>query len=111
MLLACLSPGRAVDAGLKVPGLDKAVHAALFFLESFFLLRALRGGRPAGRIRYLSATALAGGLAVLTEAAQIWVPNRIGSVRDLLADFLGILLCVAWFSFRQKASNDERPHP
>jgi len=119
VLVACWTPGGAVrGGGPDIPGLDKGVHTLLFFLESFFLLRALhgvfpartlRGGRPTGRIASSSAAALAAGLAILTEIVQNWVPNRDGSLGDLLADFLGILLATAWY--RQRDTEDERAHP
>jgi len=129
VLLACWTPGGTVrGGGLDVPGLDKVVHTLLFFPETFLLLRALHGvlpartlhgvlpartlrdGRTPGRISWVGATALAGGLAILTEIVQIWVPNRDGSVMDLLADFLGILLGAAWYLRGRRIPYDERTH-
>jgi VanZ family protein len=110
VLLACWTPGDP-NPSVRIPGLDKVVHATLFFLESFFLLRVLRRGRSNGRIPCLGTAALSGTLAVLTEVGQLWVPNRAGSVRDLLADALGILLCLAWFRLRRRDSQGKGAHP
>jgi VanZ family protein len=69
----------------------------------------LHDSRTTGRITSSRAAALAAGLAILTEIVQNWVPNRDGSIGDLLADFLGILLVTAWY--RRKDTDDERTHP
>jgi len=125
VLLACWLPGGTVEAGslglLDVPGLDKVVHAVLFFLESYLLLRALPGAAPParalrdagtpGRISCWRVTALAGGLAILTEVVQLWVPNRDGSLADFLADLLGILLGCAWYLHGRGDPYEKRAHP
>ena len=110
LLASLLTPGDSIDAlddGLSLPlpeGADKVVHAGLFSFETFFLLRWLRS-LPCVR-PLLMAILVATGLAVLTEVLQLWVPQRTGSLADLVADQLGIAACAGWALWA--ASRDER---
>ena len=95
LLVVLLFPGDKIPKEVPSDGLDKGVHAMLFYLESFFLRRWLH--QPGkGRRDLLIAVFLASSLAFATEAAQLLLPERKGSVGDLLADHLGIVLYTAW---------------
>jgi VanZ family protein len=77
---------------LDVPGIDKLLHAGLFFVTGFFLghLFQVREARPGGvwrrALMVLSVGVLFG---AATEWAQMSVPGREASWLDLLANAVG----------------------
>lgn len=85
----------------SIPNFDKLVHAFLYGVEGFFLLRTV-AWPPESRSAWLRALAIAGGLAVfatLDEIHQHWIPGRSMEGLDALADtaggFVGALVS-AW---------------
>ena len=89
------------DGVRALPAADKAVHAALFFVQAALLRRALPRRGAAGERRALLASVVAstawGGA---TELFQRRVPGREADALDLLADFAGAAGFAALASFR-----------
>jgi VanZ family protein len=86
-------------------GFDHYVHAIVFAgltIVTFFALPIL----------WIDA-AIAFGISVLIEAAQLFVPERSGSLSDIAANALGVSIAVAlilmWTWFRARTS--KRPSP
>ncbi len=80
---------------IRLPGMDKIVHAGYFFLVSFFSVRAARYGEGWSRkktAKTLLVAALAWG--VLDEFHQSFVPGRAVEVADIVADVLGVALAL-----------------
>jgi VanZ family protein len=94
-----------------LPGMDKAVHAAIYALLAALVARAhwLRsGGAPTGRsLVALAGLALAYG--VTDEVHQLFVPGRQFELADLAADALGAALGVLLMARRMGARRGERP--
>lgn len=89
VLFLLLTPGSAVPSHgfLDLPDWsDKIVHAFLFFGEAFFLIR--------WQTNRWAAVGLASALALGTEIAQHWIPQRSADPWDLVANFSGIALAV-----------------
>jgi len=82
-----------------IPNLDKIVHALVFGLLAFLLLRSLRAFDFARDWRVLLGVGLIVTIiGVLDEWMQSMVPGRTASLMDVLADGLGVasvLLTVA----------------
>jgi len=89
-----------------LPGLDKAVHAALFAGLGIFWMRATR--RPllgstslSLRTRTLVVGAGCGVFAILTEVGQhVLVSTRTGNSGDALADLVGLALALTAYWIR-----------
>jgi len=74
-----------------VPNLDKIVHAIVFGLLAFLLLRSLRAfGVASSWRRLLGVGLIVIALGVLDEWLQSSVPGRTASIMDLLADGVGV---------------------
>ena len=71
---------------------DLFVHYTAFSLLTFLLLCSFRSGLPQGRRLLLCAIVL-GTYAAIDEYTQCYIPGRFASLRDWLADFLGVI-CV-----------------
>ena len=67
---------------------DKVVHFGAYFITSFLFYHAFRA-RLARNDIYAVLFALVYG--VILEVAQLFVPGRISSLKDLIANFSGVL--------------------
>jgi len=87
---------------------DKIAHAAIFGILAWLLLVAFGAfgtpGRSAWTVRMV-AVLVAAAYGVIDEVHQSFVPGRMPSVGDVLADGLGALLAVLLSSTRHG------PHP
>jgi VanZ family protein len=104
-LLILAASHRSTLAGPRVPGLDKAVHFAVYGLLGTLVCRQGRGWRAAG----WSALAVSA-FGATDEWHQSFVPGRSTELADWLADTLGAATAVAlytgWARYRQML---ERP--
>jgi len=101
----------AIFVGSSVPGkafpdvgfdpLDKVAHVFEFAVLSFFLLRAfVRSSNAPPRRHAWLWTALCGtAWAVADEIHQVFVPGRVASTYDLMADTIGVTLGLATYAF------------
>lgn len=83
----------------------KAGHVAVYFILSLLVLRGLRAGRAGWRRNWgLIAVVVAGGYASLDEVYQLFVPERGGSIYDVLLDVSGAVLAqgFAWWRARRQ---------
>ena len=90
-LVVLYLPGEQVpEAGFTVPGLDKAIHVAVFALPAFL---AVWRGRSAW---WALPFAVHAPVSELVQHA--WVPLRTGDPVDVVADLAGVVLGVvaAW---------------
>lgn len=101
---ALYSPGSAVpDLPLPIPGADKIVHALLFGVPVWLLLRA--------NVRRLIVLPVALVHVAVSEIVQHrWIANRTGDVRDAAADLLGIGLGL-WLASRAARGAAGAPGP
>lgn len=91
------------DGLVALPGIDKAVHAALFFVQAALVGRALPARSATGRRWALFASVLAAtAWGAATELSQRRVPGRDADPLDLLADFAGALAYAATAAFRRR---------
>ena len=81
---------------------DKLLHALAYFGLAIVVVRALCRGLPA-RVRSttaIGAWVVAAGYGVTDEMHQMFVPGRISSFDDVVADAVGacagVVLCWAW---------------
>ena len=94
MAALLLAPGGLESDGpewlseLAAAGVDKLVHAGLFFVQSYCISRALRG-RAGGA---WSAAVLAAGYGFALELLQLAIPGRGWEVGDLAANAIGAFL-------------------
>jgi hypothetical protein len=93
---AAILVGGAIPRGAGVPlptgGVDKPLHLLAYAGLAALLCGALRAGR---RRRWAAAglsLALASAYGILDEGRQAFVPGRVASGLDLVADVLGALL-------------------
>ena len=82
-----LTPGRGLPPTIILP--DKAAHFALFLVQAWLVLMALRT-RHARRSLLWTAVATTAYAGVL-EVAQLWVPGRSWELMDLMAGAAGAL--------------------
>ncbi|MHC4547968.1 MAG: VanZ family protein [Planctomycetota bacterium] len=80
-----------------LPGLDKALHACVYGVLGFLVVRATRPGRAGSALLLGAAIGLAWG--GLDEWVQQSVPGRAAEPADWLADLLGAA-AGAWIAFR-----------
>ncbi len=113
ILVATLIPR---GAGLPLPaeGYDKLGHALAFGVQAA-LLAACFTAQGWGRGRILVVTlAMTVGYGILTEALQEFVPGRVGSLHDVMADAAGAALGgapVVFFASLVETNNDETASP
>lgn len=104
-LLILAASHRSSLAGPRIPGLDKAVHFAVYGLLATLVCRQGRGWRAAG----WSALAVSA-FGATDEWHQSFVPGRSTELADWLADTLGAATAVAvytgWARYREAL---ERP--
>jgi VanZ family protein len=78
------------------------LHIPLYGFLTFFLVRALAGGRKSNsRFRYALTAFIAIGTAILDELNQSYIPHREGSITDVLLDVIGISLAL-FLSYRAR---------
>lgn len=71
------------------------LHIPLYGFLTFFLVRALAGGRKSNsRFRYALTALIAIGTAILDEMNQSGMPYREGSITDVLLDAIGVSLAL-----------------
>ncbi|MEE9615077.1 MAG: VanZ family protein [Thermodesulfobacteriota bacterium] len=80
----------SVPDGVKVPGLDKLVHVAAYWVMGFLCVRAIGygGGRPVGRV-VLAGFVLSVSFGALVELWQGFLPGRHLSPFDAAANGVG----------------------
>jgi VanZ family protein len=113
MLLLFVLSGQSDLPGVEQVS-DKSVHTAVYLIFGILCLRATHGGLSALRAGpALAAVALALAYAALDEWHQSWVPGRIPSVLDWVADAIGVgLACLAvglWSRFSTARHDSDRP--
>ena len=86
-------PG-AAEPALAVPGLDKLLHIAEYFVLGVLLLLGIHRGAPALPHSRMLAVAVGVVYAISDEVHQALVPGRRGDFLDLAADATGVLLGV-----------------
>lgn len=93
VLILIATSVRLSDPALRssVPWLDKAVHGALYGVFGWLVGIALAGTRwTASRVVIVGLAGLAG-FAAVDEAHQLWLPGRVTSIADWMADVAGAL--------------------
>ena len=84
LVLSCV-PGSA-PAVLKIVNLDKVVHFSTFLLLSTIFLFAYTFSKL-----FIATALLMTLFGLLIEVVQLYIPNRLFSIYDLVADILGVL--------------------
>ena len=102
VVLVLLTPGDTMPADDELPWFlalpwvqawgDKVVHGLLFFVHTALLARSVRHGAFASP--HTITLGLAMFFATGTELLQRFIPGRQGSLGDLAADSLGIVLAL-----------------
>jgi VanZ family protein len=96
-LIFTFSAMRMPPGGASVP--DWSSHGAVYCVLAILICRALAGGfRPLAARRTALAAALATLYGVTDEWHQMYVPQRVAEVADLLKDLGGALLGVVIFN-------------
>lgn len=78
---------------LKIPGVDKLIHAILFGVEAGLLIFAFGSVKDKSWIPILAWCFVLGG--ILELAQHYWIVGRSGDVLDLAANMAGGLLGIA----------------
>lgn len=83
------------------PNVDKLVHVIEYLILGVLLVRAVRGGLTGPLPLQAALIAVGLGLCVgaSDEFVQSFVPNRMSSVNDLLADATGLLFAQVLYLF------------
>lgn len=82
----------------RVPWQDKGVHFVEYALLGAFMAYAAHTSWPRKRWRYLAGFWITCGLGLVDELHQVYVPGRMGDVRDLAADALGAAVATLLFA-------------
>jgi VanZ family protein len=94
-------PDRKTDTGIEEyfppPGVQNALHVPAYAGLSFLMWRGLSGRRRAALLAALLATAYG----VTDELHQMFVPGRMASVTDGLANALGAFAVAGWAALRR----------
>jgi VanZ family protein len=95
----------------------KAGHLTEYFILSLLVLRGIRGGNRATRLRLawaLATIAVVACYASLDEFHQSFVPGRTAAVSDVLLDTIGgataqvvVALVMLWRQMREKQRNEK----
>jgi VanZ family protein len=94
-------------SGLIGAPFDKLAHATFFGIIAGLAWIALGAN---GRRANIGAVALAVGLGVLDEVVQSFLPGRVASVADVVADGIGAVLVVTVLSnLRARLRQQDRP--
>ncbi|UCH11250.1 MAG: VanZ family protein [Fidelibacterota bacterium] len=87
---------------------DKVIHLGEYMIFGFLVSAARVSYRPDVRRLYPSTLVLAGAFAALDEAYQFVIPGRLPSLRDWVADFVGVaiggLIYMVWKYYRAQAT-------
>lgn len=89
------------DSGIDIPHFDKVVHAGIFFVLTFLLIRAYRMSWP----QYFSIFAVYG---LITEYLQAQTGYRTSDPLDWFADMAGVVLLFTVCSMQQKRQKWKR---
>ena len=89
-------------------GIDKGVHALLFFGETLLLAWAFGLARSFEQALKWSLVAAAL-LAIGTEILQIWIPARSHDWKDLVANFAGVAMGLATYWLWRRSRRAESP--
>lgn len=113
ILYALLIIGLSSIPGHSLPDVkwlshDKLIHLCEYMVFGFLVSAARAAYTPeAGRL-YASTLLLAGIFAALDEAYQFVIPGRLPSIRDWVADVIGVaiggLIYIAWKYYRAQAA-------
>jgi VanZ family protein len=96
MLAALFIGGAQHGAGsLFAAPWDKMAHIVFFFSLTLFLVSGLR-------FSMVTTTLSALLIGILDELHQIWLPGRVPSLDDWLADVVGVLLAIGLIYFRKR---------
>lgn len=101
-LVAQAFAGPAIDALLlRLPGADKVLHSAGFFVAFLLLHVSARGWQTSGAARVVATFVVGAGLGIVVEIVQGMVPHRSVELADVAADLFGLSLGAA-FVLRSK---------
>ena len=95
LVLSCI-PG-ASPGVLNMVNFDKVVHFFTFLLLSIIFLFAYSFSKPFFAVAFLMSM-----FGLLIEVVQLYVPNRLFSVYDLIADVLGVLAALLIYKLIDK---------
>ena len=95
ILLISIKPGASSQL---ITGLDKFAHFISFFAITFLLLSAYRFNKP-----YLTSIILLAAFGLAIELVQYYLPYRIFSWVDFIADLIGILAGLVLFKILSPA--------
>lgn len=85
-------PGSYFRSVVFIPFGDKIVHFLLYTGLGFFALRAFLGKKAYRGLHYLFAVGYSILIGALVEFGQGFIPQRVPSLSDLVADTLGAFL-------------------
>ncbi len=84
------TPGDKIPV-IHIPNFDKYAHFAIYFGFGFLMLMAvIEHFKASGGIAILISFLIGAGFGALDEFHQYWVPRRIPSFFDFLADISGL---------------------
>ena len=110
-LLAVTSWPEPPDVSARGLPLDKLTHFALYAVEGFLLLRAVRwpAWAHASLARVLVIVGILALVAAFDEAHQEWIPGRKMDAADFAADVAGALVGAAVGSLTSGPPSSRRP--
>ena len=89
VLVASSIPGGALPGGKAFSWQDKLVHGAVYFLLTLLIARAMNVPRKRAWLVGAAAFALATAFGAIEEAHQVFVPERVATAWDALANGVG----------------------
>lgn len=89
ILVATSLPGAALPSAAGIPGVDKAVHGALYGVLGALVARGI--GAKAGSA-WIAAGVVVALFAAVDEWHQQWIPGRSADAFDWMADVAGATL-------------------
>jgi VanZ family protein len=100
-IIATVSSQPNLRGPVRFENSDKIYHVLEYFGLGFLLARALSVSAPATSSLTLSLIAVSCGILVGTsdEFLQSFIPGRVSSALDLLADTIGVVLAQVFFRF------------
>lgn len=98
VLTLALTPSAQTGWLIKTLG-DKVLHGFAFAVGCFLWGKTLQTHPRLPRVTAaLMGAAIALGVGLVIEALQAYVPSRSPDIRDILADFLGVLPALAYLT-------------